>query len=528
MNPTKYLTLLLLFALTNSWAAPPTHLNRANSSESESLDPQLVHTLPAMRIVGDIFDGLVHRDPKGEIVPGQAESWYVSEDGRTWTFKLRESRWSNGQPVTADDFVRAWRRAVDPETGSPYAWYLDMMAVKNAKAITLNKAEPSALGAHALDARTLQVQLEQPVPWLLQMLVMPVLYPNPPGIIEQHGQNWTAPGTLVSNGPYQLQKWIVNEKVDLVTNSQHPDREKLAINSVSYLTIPSANAAFNRYRAGELDMTLDIPSGRFAKLQKDRPDELHTTHMLGIEYFAFNTQKAPFNDPRIRRALSLAMDRELITEKVLGEGQMPAYSFTPPYMNGMPALPKSAGQLTPTQRLTEARRLYKEAGYSKENPLRFTLLYNTSEARKKIAIAAASLWKTSLGAEITLENMEWKSVLAKFRAMDFQVARASWVADFNDPVSMLSIFGSDSGSNKPGFRDAAYDALISQLNKPGIDRDDLFIKLENILAKSAPVVPLYYYVSPSLVSQNVEGWYDNPRDLILTRYLSVNSQSGKK
>ncbi|CAM3578736.1 peptide ABC transporter substrate-binding protein [Parendozoicomonas haliclonae] len=523
MTPARFLTLLLLSATALfSWAQPSSdqHINRANTSEPESLDPQLVHTLPGMRVVNDLFDGLVHRNPEGKIVPGQSTSWTTSEDGKTWTFKLRSSQWSNGQPVTADDFVRAWQRAVDPNTGSPYAWYLDMMSVQNAKAITKGEAKPDSLGVKAITPDTLQVQLEQSTPWLLEMLVMPVLYPTPPGVLEKHGQNWTLPENLVTNGPYSLSEWIVNEKMDLAANAKHPDHDKLAINSVSYLTLPSANAAFNRYRAGELDMTLDIPAEMYPKLSKELADELHKTHMLGIEYFAFNTRKAPFDNPKLRKALSLAMDRELITDKVLGEGQMPAYTFTPPYMSGMPKMTTELQQAR-DERLAEARRLYKEAGYSKDNPLQFTLLYNTSEARKKIAIAAASMWKQNLGVKVTLENMEWKSVLAKFRAQDFEVARASWVADFNDPVSMLSIFESDSGSNKPGYQDKAYDKLLSQLNKPEANRQTLFIELEKILAESAPVVPLYYYVSPSLVNPKVKGWYDNPRDLVMTRYLSL-------
>ena len=528
MNLARYLTplfltplLLGLMLLSNSWAAADSHLNRANSSEPESLDPQLVHTLPGMRIVNDLFDGLVHRNPAGKIVAGQAESWSTSSDGKIWTFHLRQSLWSNGEPVTAHDFVRAWQRAVDPKTGSAYAWYLGMMQVHNAKAITLGKAAPESLGVNAIDEHTLQVVLSEPVPWLLEMLVMPVLYPNPPALVARHGQQWTAPGTLVSNGPYKLNNWVVNEKIQLTANQHHPDAHQLAIDSVAYLSIPSANMAYNRYRAGELDITLDIPVEQFTKLSKERPNELRKTHMLGVEYLAFNTRQAPFNDARLRRALYLAVDRELITDKVLGEGQMPAYSFTPPYMSNMPKLPAADGELSKEQRLQEARRLYEEAGFSKAKPLRLTLLYNTSEARKKIAIATASMWKQNLGVEVVLENMEWKSVLEKVRARDFQVARASWVADFNDPASMLSIFASDSSSNKAGYQSKSYDALLAQLNKPNIDRQKTFIELEALLAKSAPVIPLYYYVSPSLVSPKISGWYDNPRDLVMTRYLSI-------
>ncbi|WP_281648885.1 peptide ABC transporter substrate-binding protein [Parendozoicomonas sp. Alg238-R29] len=510
------------------WAAQShsnsNHLNRANSSEPESLDPQLIHTLPGMRVSGDLFDGLVHRNSEGDIVPAQAESWSTSSDGLTWTFKLRKSQWSNGRPVVAGDFVRAWQRAVAPETGAPYAWYLEMMEVTNAKAIINNQKVSTELGVSAPDQHTLQVQLEKPVPWLLQMLVMPVLYPIPEGVLEEHGLNWTAPKNLVSNGPYQMKSWVVNEKIELTANSKHPDYKNLKVHSVSYYPLTSATVALNRYRSGDLDMTLNVPENYYKKLKTTNPEELHITHMLGTEYYAFNTRRKPFNNSHVRKALSLALERDLITEKVLGEGQVPAYNFTPGYMSDMPAYKPAAETMAREQRLAEAKKLYQEAGYSPGNPLKFSLLYNTSDSRKKIAVAAASMWKKNLGAEVTLENMEWKSVLARIRQQDFDVARASWVADFNDPASMLSIFASNSSSNKPKYQNPVYDAQLNKMNTPSSDRQRLFIEMEKILAEDAPVAPLYYYVSPSLVSPKVKGWYDNPRDLVMTRYLSVKDK----
>ncbi|MTI12885.1 peptide ABC transporter substrate-binding protein [Sansalvadorimonas verongulae] len=500
---------------------PLPHLNRANAAEPESLDPQLIHTLPGMLIAGDLFDGLVHRDNKGDIVPAQAKSWAQSADGLTWTFHLRQSQWSDGRPVVAADFVRAWRRAVTPGTGAAYAWYIEMMAIKNAHAIIQGDMKPDTLGVSAPDQHTLTVQLEKPVPWLVQMLVTPVLYPQPESVVEKYGHNWTSPQHIVTNGPYQLKDWIVNEKIDLVANPKYPEYDSLSVKSVSYYPLPSATSAFNRYRAGDLDMTRNIPDGYYKKLTSSRPDELHVTHMLGTEYYAFNTRRAPFNNPRVRRALSLALDRDLITEKVLGEGQVSAYNFVPPYMNGMPAYTPEAQVKARNARLAEARALYREAGFSKAHPLKLTLLYNTSESRQKIAIAAAHMWKANLGVEVTLENMEWKSVISRIRQQDFDVARASWVADFNDPASMYTIFGSTNSSNKPKYQSPIYDALLKKMNTPNADRQQLFIEMEKVLAKDSPIVPLYYYVSPSLVSPKVKGWYDNPRDLTMTRYLSV-------
>ena len=523
------LSLLLLLSVLVTGSAfgasqskdPLPHLNRANAAEPESLDPQLIHTLPGMLVAGDLFDGLVHRDNKGNIVPAQAKSWTQSPDGLTWTFQLRKSQWSDGRPVVAQDFVRAWRRAVNPETGAAYAWYLEMMAIQNAHAIVQGDKKPDALGVSAPDPHTFIVKLEKPLPWLVQMLVTPVLYPIPEGIVEKYGRNWTAPEHIVTNGPYKLKDWIVNEKIDLIANPKYPEYNSLGVKSVSYFPLTSATAAFNRYRAGDLDMTRNIPDGYYKRLTSSRPDQLHVTHMLGTEYYAFNTRRAPFNDPRVRKALSLAIDRELITDKVLGEGQVPAYNFTPYYMNGMPAYTPEAQAMARKARLAEAQKLYEEAGFSKANPLKLTLLYNTSESRQKIAIAAAHMWKANLGVDVTLENMEWKSVLSRIRQMDFDVARASWVADFNDPASMYSIFGSTNSSNKPKYQSPVYDALLDKMGTPNTDRQKLFVNMEKVLAEDSPIVPLYYYVSPSLVNPKVKGWYDNPRDLTMTRYLSV-------
>ena len=519
--------LLSVIPITVFSDSAPGHLSRANTAEPESLDPQMVHTLPGMRIVADLFDGLVERNPEGKIVPAQAESWSTSEDGRTWTFTLRESQWSDGQPVVANDFVQAWRRATDPTAGSPYAWYVEMMSIVNAKDIIKGEKSPETLGVFAEGKNRLVVKLEHPVPWLLEMLVMPVLYPIPARTIEQYGYHWTSPDKIVTNGPYVMRDWKVNDKVTLAINENHPDKSELNVKSVSYLSLPSGMATFNRYRAGDVDMTLNIPVNYYNKLVKERPDELKVTHMLGTEYYAFNTRRAPFNNAKLRKALSLAVDREKITEKVLGEGQVPAYSFTPYYTNDMPAYTSDLASLSRARRLEEARQLYKEAGYSKSNPLKFSLVYNTSESRQKVAIAIASMWKQNLGVEVQLENMEWKSVIARIRARNFDVARASWVADFNNPVSFLAIFDGNSSSNKPGFQDAEYDQLLHRINLPRADRQQLFIGLEDILGLEAPIIPLYHYVTPQLISPRVQGWYDNPQDMVMTRYLSLKEEVKK-
>ena len=497
------------------------HLVRGNAAEPESLDPQQIHSLPAINIANDLFDGLVTRDRSWDIVPAQASRWEVSQNGRVWTFYLRNSEWSNGTPVTAEDFVYAWQRAVDPKTASPYAWYLEMLGITHASAIIRGELPPSHLGVAALSPDTFEVTLDRPLAWFLETLTHPVLFPVPQKIVKQHGDNWIDKNNFVSNGSYTLTDWVVNEHIELTANKRHPSYKHLKISVVSYLPLTSPSAEYHRYQTGELDITSGLPANYYAHIRKKQASEIHLSRLLGTEYYAFNTRKGALKDVNLRNALSYAIDRQALTEKVLGEGQIPAYTFTPSYTTSMPEYTPDYQLMSQEERVAAAREFYRQAGYSSANPLKVSILYNTSESRKKIAIAIAQMWKQALGADIELINQEWKAVIESIKLGQFDLARASWIADFDETSSMLSIFVSDHSSNKARFHHPEYDRLMATaLTTLDIHkREKIYEKLEGILNQEMPVIPLYHYVTARLVSPRVGNYYSSPQDQVYTRHL---------
>ncbi len=347
------------------------HIN--NDAEPQSLDPQKVSGLYGGTIDNDLFEGLVIASPEGGVRPGVAKDWHVSKDGKTYTFHLREdARWSDGSPVTAEDFVYSWRRAVDPNTAAPYAGYVAMANLKNAQAIIDGKKSPETLGVKAINAHTLQVTLAQPVSYFVQMLQHHIFSPVPERIISKWGDHWTRPEHMVSNGAYKLDNWVVNEKIVLKPNPEYWDHNNTVVQEVDYLPITDEQAGINRFMAGGVDVT-SVPAMQVHRMKKLYPQELHHSPSLTVNYLSFNTRKPPFNDVRVRRALSYAIDREVIVKDVLMDvGYQAAYSFTPLITHDFiaPKLPWS--QWTQKQRDQKARKLLKEAGYSASHPWSFT------------------------------------------------------------------------------------------------------------------------------------------------------------
>lgn len=499
-------------------------LVRGNGSEPASLDPQKIEGTPGSAIARDLFEGLVTQDSDGNIIPGQAESWTISNDNRVFTFKIRKTaRWSNGDPVTAQDFVFAFQRAVDPKTASRYAWYMEIPTITNASAIIKGVKPVSSLGVKALDSATFQVTLEKPVPYFIKMLAHQTTYPAPEKVIKKYGDSWTKPENMVSNGAYTLKEWVVNERIVLQRNPLYWNDRETTINQVTFLPIASQTAELNRYKAGEIDMTYEIPLEHYRALKKETPEEIKTTPRLGTYYYEFNMAKPPFDDIRVRKALSYAINREAITQYVLGQGQMPAYTFTPKAVSGFipPVVPYSL--LTQKERDEKARQLLSEAGYSRTNPLKLSLLYNTSESHKKVAIAVAQMWK-SLGVQTTLENKEWKTYLDAKDAGEFQVARGGWVGDYNEASTMLDLKTSGHGQNDGKFSSPEYDALMAQSRIATSDeqRNALYKKAEEILAEQMPLAPIYQYVTSRLVKPYVGGYpMNNVEDNVYTRSLYI-------
>ncbi|UYM15086.1 peptide ABC transporter substrate-binding protein [Endozoicomonas euniceicola] len=502
-------------------------LVRGNGAEPASLDPQKVEEVSGAAVVRDLFEGLVTQDLEGNTIPAQAESWEVSEDNKVFTFKIRDdANWSNGDPVTAEDFVFAFQRAVDPATASRYAWYVEIPTIINASDIIAGKAAVDSLGVKALDSKTFRVTLEKPVPYFIKMLAHQTMFPVPTKVVKKHGDQWTRVENIVSNGPYVLDQWVVNERIVLKRNRGYWNDRETVINKVTHLPIVSETAELNRYKAGELDMTYVIPSKHFSALQKEIPEEIKTSPQLGTYYYEFNTQVKPFDDVRVRKALSYAINRDAITKNITKQGQIPAYTFTPGAVAGFTPPATDYSQLTQNERNAKAKQLLEEAGYNKSNPLKLNLLYNTSEAHKDIAVAISYMWK-SLGVQTTLENQEWKTFLDTKNDGKFDVSRAGWLGDYNEPSTMLDLKMSTHGQNDGKWLNDQYDALMNKSRTVTSDkeREALYVEAENLLAEGMPLAPIYQYVTSRLVKPHVGGYTTkNVEDNIYTRDLYIIKQ----
>ncbi|MDE1186911.1 MAG: ABC transporter substrate-binding protein [Pantoea sp.] len=496
-----------------------------NGSEVASLDPQKIEGVPESNVIQSLLDGLVNTDNNGKIVPGVAESWQ-NDQGRVWTFTLRENaRWSNGEPVTAADFVYSWQRLADPRTASPYASYLQAAHVANVDAIMAGKAKPAELGVKALDARHFQVTLTEPVPYFLAMVANTAMKPVYPPAVEKWGEQWTQPEHYVSNGPYTLSQWVVNENIVVKRNPLYWDNAHTVIEEGVYLPLSSENSDINRYRSGGTDMTNSVvPPDMYHKLRQDLGDQVKVSPLLCTFYYEINNKKAPFDDVRVRTALKLTLDRDIIAQKVMGQGQIPAYSLTPPFTDGVKLSPPAWFNQTQAERNASAKKLLAEAGFNDQHPLRFSLLYNTSEQNKKQAIAAASMWQKNLGAVVTLENQEWKTLLETRHQAQYDVVRATWCADYNEPSTFLNILLSGASINTAFYSSPAFDRLMAQtLTAPDeATRAVLYQQAENQQDKDSAIIPVYYRVSVRLVKPWVGGFTgQDPQDLINLKYYYI-------
>ncbi len=500
-------------------------LVRNNGAEVQSLDPHKIEGVPESNVNRDLFEGLLVTDVEGHPAPGVAEKW-ENKDFKVWTFHLRkDAKWSDGTPVTAEDFVYSWQRLANPNTASPYASYLQYGHIANIDDIIAGKKPVTDLGVKAIDANTFEVTLSEPVPYFYKLLVHPSVSPVPKSAVEKFGEKWTQPANIVTNGAYKLKDWVVNERMVLERNPQYWDNAKTVINQVTYLPISSEVTDVNRYRSGEIDMTYNnMPIELFQKLKKEIPKEVHVDPYLCTYYYEINNQKAPFTDVRVRTALKLALDRDIIVNKVKNQGDLPAYSYTPQYTDGMKLVEPEWFKWSQEKRNEEAKKLLAEAGYTADKPLTFNLLYNTSDLHKKLAIAVASIWKKNLGANVKLENQEWKTFLDTRHQGTFDVARAGWCADYNEPTSFLNTMLSDSSNNTAHYKSPAFDKLIAETLQVTDDakRADLYAKAEQQLDKDSAIVPVYYYVNARLVKPWVGGYTGkDPLDNISVKNLYI-------
>jgi len=499
-------------------------LVRGNGTEVASLDPHKTEGVPESHVIRDLLEGLVNQDSDGNTIPGVATSW-ETKDNKTFIFHLRkDAKWSNGDPVTAEDFVYSFKRAVDPATASPYSWYLEMTNMVNAQEIIAGTADKETLGVKAIDAYTLEVKLTTAVPYFVMMMGHTTVKPVHKATIEKFGDKWTKPENFVGNGAFRVSKWVVNERIELVPNQYYWDNEHTVLTKVTFLPIESQVAEMNRFLSGEIDITNELPNEHFKRLEKDHAESLSTPGNLCSYYYGFNNEKAPFNDVRVRKALSYAIDRDVISKFLLGQGQKPAYFLTPEIVAGFhPEMP-AYGKISQKERVQQAKALLEEAGFNDKNPLKFTLLYNTSDNHKKIAAAIQSMWNKSLGIDVELENQEWKTYLDTRREGNFDVTRAGWCGDYNEASSFLSLMQSNNASNDPKYHSAAYDEIMEKalLSTSDEERNALYTQAEVLLAKDMPIAPIYQYVRARLVNPHVGGFPENnAEDKIFSKDLYI-------
>ncbi|MGM4981789.1 MULTISPECIES: peptide ABC transporter substrate-binding protein [Rhizobium] len=506
-----------------SLSAHAATLNIHNGGDPTSLDPQKISGDWENRIDGDIFEGLVTEDPKDNPIPGQAASWTISPDQKVYTFKLRDGiKWSDGTPVTAQDFVFAFQRLMDPKTAAQYAYL--QYTIKNAEKI--NKGEikdPTQLGVKAIDDKTLEITLENPTPYFLNALMHYTAYPLPKHVVEAKGDSWVKVENIVTNGPYKPVEWVPGSHVSNVKNDQYYDAKDVKIDKVNFYTLEDQSAALKRYRAGEFDILTSFPADQYEWIQKNLPGQAHVVPFLGTYYYVLNATKPPFNDKRVRQALSMAVNREVIGPKILGTGELPMYSWVPPGTAnyGEPAYVSWKDEPY-KQKVEEAKKLLKEAGFGPDHPLKAQLRYNTNDNHKRIAVAIAAMWKP-LGVDIELYNTETKVHYDEMQRGQVEIGRAGWLADYNDPINFLNLLSTGVEMNYGRWSNPDYDALIKQGNEE-IDlkkRAEIYKKAEQLALDDSAAIPIYYYVSQNIVAPKVQGFVDNIQDIHRTRWLSV-------
>ncbi|SHJ14939.1 peptide ABC transporter substrate-binding protein [Wenxinia saemankumensis] len=485
--------------------------------EFPSIDPNLIEDVEGSAIGRNLFEGLMNQDSEGNVVPGVATGYEVSDDGMTYTFTLRDdARWSNGEPVTAGDFVYSWQRAADPATASEYQWYMGLMAIENVDAVMAGEMEPSELGVTAVDDHTLEVRLSQPLPYFAQMVTHTTTFPVPQATIEEFGDAWTQPGNMVSNGAYVLSERVPQERIVLTKNPEYWDAENVYLEEVTALIINDENQALTRYLAGELDQT-DVPAGQYPRLSEEYPEQAVSVPNLCTYYYNVNVTEAglpALQEQSVRQALNLAIDRDVIVENVTAGGQRPAYSLTHWATAGFEVPEADIIGMTQEERNTMAQEMLAEAGYGPDGePLNVEIIYNTSDAHRSIAVAIGQMWQQTLGVETTLSNQEWQTYLTTRGDKNYQgVARAGWCADYNEASSFLDIMQSDSGYNDSGWTNEEYDALLAEA-RTAEDPLPLYQQAEAIIQEELPILPIYFYSTVFMMDDAIEGYpLENAQD----------------
>ena len=494
-----------------------------NNTEAGSLDPQKATLVDEFAIIADLFTGLFTDSPEATPIPALAQSYAVSADGLTWTFRLKPSTWSDGRPVTANDFVFAYRRILDPATASGYAYLLYL--IRNGQAVNEAKAAPETLGVRALDDLTLELRLEHPAPYLPALLKHQSFFPVPAHAVKAHGDAWTRPENFVGNGAFRLVDWKLGDHIRVVKNPAFYDVASVCVDQIDYFPTPDSVMAERRVARGELDLNTNFQSSRVQRLRDTLPGYVRAYPALATSYIALNTEGvAAFRDIRVRRALSMAVDRDFITGKLMRAGQKPAYSFVPPATAGHGQGVRLRWADMPLEkRQAEARRLLAEAGYGPGNPLSIEIKVGNSPDNLLLSQAVAADW-TALGLKVSTVQNEGQIAFAAYRQKDFQVGMMSWYADFNDPLTFLGLFRTDTGQqNYSAYKNPRYDALLDRadLEPDSRKRAKLLAEAEQLMLDEEGTIPVFQVVSRALVSPRITGWTDNVENFHRARWVCV-------
>ena len=515
---------LALATSISSIASAESIWRRGAAGDAATLDPQKTSTVVESDVLLDLFEGLVTYNAKGELVPGAAESWTISDDGLTYTFKLRDAKWSNGDTIRAGDFVFSFRRLLDPATGSQYANLF--YPIKNAAGINKNGQSPTTLGVSAIDDATLEIKLEKPTPYMLGLLAHQTAVPIEQANVEKYGAEFSKPGNLVSNGAFKLVEFTPNDHTMLARNENYRDAANVKLDKEIFFPLEDRAAALRRFQAGEIDSYTDVPADQVKYIRANLKDQFRLSPYLGVYYFSFDTRRPPLDDVRVRQALSMVIDREFLAEQIWGGTMLPGYSLIPPGVAnyGEPAMMAWKDQ-SPIDREDKAKALLKEAGYGPGGkPLKLEIRFNTSENHKATSVALADMWKP-LGVETSLTNTDIKTHYALLQSGgEYDVARAGWIGDYSDPQNFLFLGLSDNKTlNYSHYSNAAYDALMRKADgeRNLANRASLLEQAEEILMRDQPMMPLLYYSSKNLISPKIKGWEPNVLDRHLGRYISI-------
>ena len=485
-------------------------LLRGNGPDPDSLDPHRARSTESMQVLRDLFEGLTRLDSRAAPIPGAASSWTVSADGLVYTFRLRPRlRWSNGDPLVAEDFAAGLRRLVDPATASQYAEVIDVIV--NASDVVAGRKPIDSLGVAAPDDETVVITLSNPAPYLPGLMAHPSCSPLHRKSLVQLGDRFARPGAQVSNGAFVLEEWLPNSFIRAARNRNYWNNGANRIDAVKYLQLADENAELRAYRAGEMHITGVVPRGQFDWIRQNLRTELHVAPQLSTYYYGFNLDRERFRDPRLRRALSMVIDRERLANSVLRVGELPANGWVPPGVFNYSTQSFDYAGKPVEERIAEARKLLEASGAARAGPLSFELRYNNGEVHTKVAVAVASMWKEALGAQARLAGVEFKSLMQDIDRRDIDLYRLSWVGDYNDAYTFLQYLKAGFGINLPHYASRAYDSLLDAAAQQ-VDvmrRRRLLESAERLALADHPLIPLYVYVNKHLVKPEVRGWYDN-------------------